>query len=96
MVTDPACCVYIDGYTDTSEGDRFGLGLSERRALAVYDYYLGRGVNARRLQVRNRGVAMPNCDKEDPGPGCEMNRRVESLPLDCERFRFLQEESDSN
>ena len=91
LLSNPACCVFIDGYTDTSEGDRFGLGLAGRRAQAVYDYYLSRGVSASRLQIRNRGVAVPSCDKEDPGPGCERNRRVESLPVDCERFRFLLE-----
>ena len=91
LLSNDACCVFIDGYTDTSEGDRFGMGLAGRRAQAVYDYYLSRGVSASRLQIRNRGVAVPACDKEDPGPGCERNRRVESLPVDCERFQFLLE-----
>ncbi len=89
LLENPACCVFIDGYTDTPEGSQFGLGLAGRRAQAVYDYYLGAGVSASRLQVRNRGVASPDCDKEDPGMGCELNRRVESLPVDCERFQFL-------
>ena len=91
LLDDTACCVFIDGYTDTSEGGRFGMGLAARRAQAVYDYYLSRGISSSRLQVRNRGMAAPDCDKEDPGPGCERNRRVESLPVDCERFRFLIE-----
>ena len=91
LLSNPACCVFIDGYTDTAEGDRFGMGLAGRRSQAVYDYYLGSGVSASRLQIRNRGVAAPACDKEDPGPGCERNRRVESLPVDCERFQFLLE-----
>ena len=89
LLANPACCVFIDGYTDSSEGDRFGMGLAGRRAQAVYDYYLSRGVAPSRFQIRNRGVAVPTCDKEDPGPGCERNRRVESIPVDCERFRFL-------
>ncbi|MGB3542608.1 OmpA family protein [Rubrivirga sp.] len=91
LLDNSACCVFIDGYTDTAEGDSFGMGLAGRRAQAVYDYYLSRGVNSTRLQVRNRGTAVPTCDKEDPGPGCERNRRVESLPVDCERFEFLLE-----
>ena len=91
LLENPACCVFVDGYTDTAEGDRFGMGLAGRRAQAVYDYYLSRGVPSTRLQVRNRGTAVPSCDKEDPGPGCERNRRVESLPVDCERFQFLLE-----
>ena len=91
LLDNPNCCVFIDGFTDTSEYDRFGMPLAGRRAQAVYDYYLSRGVTASRLQIRNRGVATPNCDKEDPGPGCERNRRVESLPMDCERFQYLLE-----
>ncbi len=91
LLDNSSCCVFIDGYTDTAEGDRFGSGLAGRRSQAVYDYYLSRGVNSTRLQVRNRGTAVPTCDKEDPGPGCERNRRVESLPVDCERFEYLLE-----
>ena len=91
LLSNSACCVFIDGYTDTPEGNSFGMGLAGRRAQAVYDYYLSQGVGASRLQIRNRGTAAPDCDKEDPGPGCERNRRVESLPVDCERFRFLLE-----
>lgn len=96
LLRNPACCVFIDGFTDTSEYDEFGMPLSNRRAQAVYDYYLSRGIDASRLQVRNRGVAVPNCDKEDPGPGCERNRRVESLPVDCERFRDLLDDPMSD
>ena len=91
LLDNPACCVFIDGYTDTAESRSFGMGLAGRRAQAVYDYYLSQGVGASRLEIRNRGVAAPDCDKEDPGPGCERNRRVESLPVDCERFQFLLE-----
>ena len=89
LMSNDACCVFIDGYTDTSEYNRYGMGLAGRRAQAVYDYYLGRGVTADRLQIRNRGVASPPCDKEDPGQGCSHNRRVESIPADCERFQYL-------
>lgn len=88
MLENPACCVFVDGYTDTQEGDRFGIPLSGRRAQAVYDYYISRGVAPSKIQLRNRGTAVPSCDKEDPGPGCERNRRVESLPVDCNRFQF--------
>ena len=89
LLSNPACCVFIDGFTDTSEFDQFGVSLAGRRAQAVYDYYLGRGVSASKLQIRNRGVASPPCDKEDPGQGCSRNRRVESIPVDCERFVYL-------
>lgn len=87
----PECCIFIDGYTDASEADRFGLPLAGRRAQAVYDYYLQNGISASRMHVRNRGVSMPDCDKEDEGPGCQRGRRVETIPMDCERFRMLLE-----
>ena len=89
LLRDGACCVFIDGLTDTSESERFGIRLSGNRAQAVYDYYLQQGVGASRIQIRNRGAATPPCDKEDPGVGCSRNRRVESIPMDCERFEMM-------
>ena len=89
LLESPACCVFVDGYVDESESDEFGTAGADRRARAVYGYYLSRGIDGDRLTVRDRGLAVPSCDKEDPGPGCRRNRRVESLPVDCERFRFL-------
>jgi outer membrane protein OmpA-like peptidoglycan-associated protein len=82
----PQCCIYVDGYTDTSEYDQFGMPLAGRRAQAVYDHYLDRGIAADRMHVRNRGASYPPCDKEDEEEGCRRGRRVESIPLDCERF----------
>lgn len=87
----PECCIFIDGYTDTNEYDRFGMPLAGRRAQAVYDYYLESSVEASRMHVRNRGASQPDCDKEDEGPGCRRGRRVETIPMDCERFRLLLE-----
>ena len=91
LLESPECCVFVDGYVDESEFDTFEAPVADRRARAVAAYYLSRGVDEGRLQVRDRGLAVPSCDKEDPGPGCRRNRRVESLPVDCERFRFLIE-----
>ena len=95
LLANPECCVFIDGTIDNAEMDRFGMPLGGRRAQAVYDYYLGRGVAASKLQIRNRGEGSPNCDKEDPGTGCERNRRVETIPVDCERFRAMLENNPS-
>ncbi|MEM6325868.1 MAG: OmpA family protein [Bacteroidota bacterium] len=91
LLENPACCVFIDGYTDSTEQERHGSELSRQRAQAVYDYYLSQGVAASRLQTRNRGAGMPSCAKEDPGIGCSRNRRVDSVPMDCERFQRILE-----
>lgn len=96
LLANPECCVFIDGTIDNQEMTRFGMPLGGRRAQAVYDYYLSRGVSASKLQIRNRGESTPNCDKEDPGIGCERSRRVETLPVDCDRFRALLENPASN
>ena len=96
LLANPECCVFIDGTIDNQEMDRFGMPLAGRRAQAVYDYYLGRGVTASKMQIRNRGEGSPNCDKEDPGIGCERNRRVETIPVDCDNFRALLESPVTN
>ena len=96
LLANPDCCVFVDGTIDNQEMDRFGMPLAGRRAQAVYDYYLGRGIPASKLQIRNRGEGLPNCDKDAPGPGCERNRRVETVPVDCERFMMLLESPMSN
>ncbi|MEO0558410.1 MAG: OmpA family protein [Bacteroidota bacterium] len=91
LLRDSACCIFIDGYMDTTEYDEFGMGLAGRRAQAVYDFYLSRGISASRLQVRNRGADLASNPKEDPGKGDRRARRVESIPVDCERFDALIE-----
>lgn len=83
----PECCVEIVGYTDRDDGNTtYALRISRQRAEAVHDYYLRAGIDRERMRVRAEGVAVPPCDKEDEGPGCRRNRRVESIPLDCDRF----------
>ena len=91
LLSDSACCVFIDGYTDSTEYDEFGMGLAGRRAQAVYDFYVSRGISATRLQVRNRGADLASNPKEDPGKGDRRSRRVESIPVDCDRFQTLIE-----
>ena len=86
LLDDTACCVFVDGYVDTTEGQEFGSPLAGRRAQAVYDFYLSRGVAASRLQIRNQGVDLASNPKEDPGKGDRRARRAESIPVDCEVF----------
>lgn len=85
----PECCLFVDGYTDSSEYDEFGMPLAGSRAQSVYDFYIDRGITADRMQIRNRGASVPPCDKEDPEEGCRRGRRVESIPMDCERFNEM-------
>lgn len=83
----PECCVDVVGYTDRDDGNSaYALRISRQRAEAVYNYYLDAGIARDRLRTRAEGVAVPPCEKDDPGPGCRRNRRVDSIPMDCARF----------
>jgi outer membrane protein OmpA-like peptidoglycan-associated protein len=80
------CCVKVMGYTDEARSASEAMRIAERRARAVYDYYIQHGIEARRLQFMGMGIAQPNCNKSDPGKGCRFNRRVESKPMDCSKM----------
>lgn len=83
----PECCIEILGYTDAVEGSTYAVRMSQQRAEIVYQYFLSRGVAAKRMRIRAMGVGIPPCGKdEEGGPGCRRNRRVEVIPLDCRSF----------
>ncbi len=72
----PDVRVFVDGHTDTVGPAEYNMDLSKRRAQAVADYLVARGVAPDRLTVRAFGeteLAVPTPD-ETPEP---RNRRVE-------------------
>ncbi len=72
----PEVRVFVDGYTDTAGPAAYNMELSRRRAQAVADYLIGRGIDADRITVRAFGeteLAVPTPD-DTPEP---RNRRVE-------------------
>lgn len=72
----PTVRVEISGHTDSIGTPKYNLTLSEKRAKAVYDYLVGRGISASRLTYRGYGATMPlapNTTEE----GRRLNRRVE-------------------
>lgn len=72
----PSFRVEISGHTDSS-GDRDkNWDLSRRRADAVRDYLIGRGVAADRLQTRGAGQEEPIADNASK-KGRAKNRRIE-------------------
>jgi len=66
--------ILIEGHTDASGSDAYNERLSLRRAQAVRDYLITRGVPADWLQTRGVGRSAPL--KADD-PGAAENRRVE-------------------
>ncbi|OFA07292.1 OmpA family protein [Duganella phyllosphaerae] len=82
--------VTIAGYTDRLGSEKYNLKLSERRAVSVKEYLVGKGVAANRLTAEGRGEANPvvNCDnkrKADLIKCLEPNRRVEVEQITIER-----------
>lgn len=72
----PTARIEVQGHTDSlGDADR-NMDLSRQRALAVVDYIVGRGVDARRIQARGFGESDPIATNRTRR-GRAMNRRIE-------------------
>ena len=66
----------IQGHTDRTGPEGYNQVLSERRAKAVYDYFMGKGIAPERMEATGYGETMPevsNLTRE----GRAINRRVD-------------------
>lgn len=82
--------VVVTGYTDRIGSDKYNQKLSERRANAVKDYLVGKGVGANRLSAVGKGKANPVVvctQKKRPAliECLERNRRVEVEQITIEQ-----------
>lgn len=68
--------ISIEGHTDSVGSENLNQSLSEKRAAAVRDYLVSRGVTAARINVTGQGEAAPVASNETPS-GRQQNRRVE-------------------
>jgi OOP family OmpA-OmpF porin len=86
--------VLIEGHTDSSGSEAYNLDLSQRRAAAVEQMLLLRGVEPHRIVTRGYGEAYPVASNAT-GAGRQQNRRVEVVILnpgqsDAPRAAVLQ------
>lgn len=72
--------IVITGHTDSRGSDQYNMGLSLRRAEAVRDYLISKGIPVKRLITRGLGEARPIADNKTD-EGRSKNRRVELSPL---------------
>jgi outer membrane protein OmpA-like peptidoglycan-associated protein len=82
--------VDITGHTDRLGSEEYNLGLSLRRAQAVKEYLVGKGVEPGRLRANGKGEANPvvqcaDADREKLIKCLEPNRRVEVESITVER-----------
>ncbi|MBX7196931.1 MAG: OmpA family protein [Sandaracinaceae bacterium] len=68
--------IRIEGHTDNLGGEAYNVDLSFRRARAVVEYLVGRGVARERLEYRGYGPQHPVAPNDTP-QGRALNRRVE-------------------
>jgi outer membrane protein OmpA-like peptidoglycan-associated protein len=73
--------VEVAGHTDSVGSEKYNQGLSDRRANAVKDYLISKGVKASRLSARGYGESRPVASN-DTDEGRAENRRVELIVLD--------------
>lgn len=71
--------VEVAGHTDSVGSDDYNLVLSQRRADAVRNYLIGKGVAANRLTAKGYGESQPIADNATDD-GRFQNRRVELVP----------------
>jgi outer membrane protein OmpA-like peptidoglycan-associated protein len=77
MKENPAYRVEIAGHTDNVGSDEYNKELSHKRAVAVVNYLIKRGVDASRLMAQGYGEAQPMATNDDEKEGRELNRRTE-------------------
>jgi outer membrane protein OmpA-like peptidoglycan-associated protein len=73
--------VRIEGYTDSTGEASYNQGLSERRAEAVRDALLAKGIARQRIEVKGYGERFPVVSN-DTAAGRQQNRRVEIVISD--------------
>jgi outer membrane protein OmpA-like peptidoglycan-associated protein len=78
--------VLIEGHTDSRGAEQYNVALSERRANAVREALIQRGIAAERISAVGAGESYPVASNETAA-GMQLNRRVEIVISD-EQGRF--------
>jgi len=72
--------VLIEGHTCECGTNEYNLGLAQKRALSIRNYYIKLGINAGRIATISYGKEKPvNINAGPPdSPACALNRRAET------------------
>jgi len=80
LQANPMLNVTIEGHTDSVGTAEYNLSLGERRANAVRDYLLNRGIGANRMRTVSYGEERPIAPN-DTDAGRTMNRRAHIVEM---------------
>lgn len=80
LAAEPELHVLIEGHTDTVGDPQYNESLGQRRAQAVRDYLVERGVNRSNLRLSSQGESEPKVT-ETSTEARATNRRAEMWPL---------------
>jgi outer membrane protein OmpA-like peptidoglycan-associated protein len=76
MVANPSVSVIVTGHTDNVGGQKFNQDLSLKRAQAVRNWLVKKGIASRRMRTVGRGLNEPVASNETDEGRAE-NRRIE-------------------
>jgi outer membrane protein OmpA-like peptidoglycan-associated protein len=76
LQADPAMAIEIEGHTDWIGSDAYNDGLSQRRAQAVVEWLVARGIERERISAVGLGESEPVATNRTAA-GRQLNRRVE-------------------
>jgi outer membrane protein OmpA-like peptidoglycan-associated protein len=82
----PDTNIEVQGHTDSKGTTKYNQALSDRRALSVYNYLSGNGINSSRLNMKGFGETAPKYDNATLD-GQAQNRRVEFLVSANEKMK---------
>lgn len=89
--TDSPKQVVIVGYTDRLGSDEYNQKLSERRALAVKEYMVGKGVAADRLVIEGKGEAAPIVECNDKNKAELINCLAPNRRAEIDEVKMVRE-----
>ena len=72
--------IRIEGHTDDIGSIKYNIGLSGKRARAIKDYLVGKGIEPSRITTKGLGYTQPIADNDTP-KGRALNRRAEIIPV---------------
>jgi len=81
MKQNPDLKVQIDGHADSTGAPEYNMTLSEKRAEAIKDFMVTRGIDAERLTTKGFGITKPAASNKTK-EGRAKNRRVELTPVE--------------